>query len=174
MVGVDRSHDDQPVFDFVVLDRVATHHYHTGLPGHFRPTPEDLSQYRVRDLVLGETGYVERRRGAGAHGVEVAERVRRRDPPEIERVIDDRREKIHRQDERTVIRDAIYPGVVRCCVSHQEVRIHLFGKSLQHLAQTLRAELRRSTGARGVIRQADVLPSRQATTSSPAVNSFIF
>ena len=64
---------------------------------------------------------VERRERTAAHGIDVGQRIGRRDLPVGKRVVDDRREEIRRLHQRAVAVDAIHPGVVSGGRADQEI-----------------------------------------------------
>ena len=73
--------------------------------------------------------HTERQRSerTAAHGVNVAESVRRGDLPEDVRVVDDGREEIDRLDQRLIGRDLIHSGVVGVVEADQNIGVVLPG-----------------------------------------------
>ena len=61
--------------------------------------------------------------GASAHGVNVAERIRRGNLAERKRIVGNRREKIDCLDERQFIAQLIHPGVVVGFEANEKIRI---------------------------------------------------
>ena len=76
-----------------------------------------------------------------AHGVDVAERVGRRDLPEDERIIHDRREEIDRLDQRGAAVKQVDSGVVGCLVANQDILTPIGPYSLKRFRQRLRRQL---------------------------------
>jgi hypothetical protein len=96
----------------------------------------------------------------GAHGVEIGEGVGGGDLTEVERIVDNRREEIGRDDERPARIEPPDSGVIRRAEPDQQVGVRLLLKEiaqrLQNLRQRFRAQLGRSTGAGRHARQSDL------------------
>ena len=92
--------------------------------------------------------------GLAAHGVNIAQRVRRRDLPEDIGIVDNRREEIDRVDDRKVGAQSIHPGVVAGFGADQHVGIFELGQVVQNLREVGGAELCCSTRGFDLLRQA--------------------
>ena len=79
-----------------------------------------------------------------AHGVNVAQRVSRRDRAERERVVHHGREEIYRLHQRQIGSDAIHPGIVRGIVADQHVRIGDARQTPENFVQQFRTKFRRA------------------------------
>ena len=120
---------------------------------------EDLGQDLQRELVVGEGRDIQRRDRAAVHGVDVRQGIRRRDPAERVRVVDQRREEIERLDQGEIGREAIHPRVVHGLGADQDVGIDLtLRPGAQDLRDPRRGDLARSPGAVGVVGES-LLPS---------------
>ncbi len=91
--------------------------------------------------------------GVPAHGVDVAERVRRGDGSERERIVDNRSEKIDRLHQRHVGRQTVHSGVVGGIEADQNIGIFHARYAREHLVQDLWTQFRRSTRGFHVRRQ---------------------
>ena len=84
---------------------------------------------------------VERQLRRAAHGVDVAERVRRGNLPVQERVVHNRREKVRRLDDCRVVTDDIDACVVALVVADDQPRVCVRAEALQHFDERSRADL---------------------------------
>ena len=98
---------------------------------------------------FGKAGDGQRGDRRPAHGPHVIDRIERGDAAVIERVVDNRREKIERLHQREIVAQSIHSGVVRFVETDQQIGIErLFLKPAQHLSEDARGQLSRSTRAR--------------------------
>src|SRR5262249_39310325 len=81
------------------------------------------------------------------HRIHVAQRVGGGNLTVRERVVDDRREEIHRLHERGATRPPVHTGIVRGPEVDQHPGITLRWEVAQHVSQLARGEFARSTGA---------------------------
>jgi hypothetical protein len=86
-------------------------------------TPDYLPEHAEVHCLVWETDDIHRRQRPSALGVNIAQGVCRRNLPEIIRVIDDGRKKVHVLDERQVIRDAVHAGVVPVVKPDDDIRV---------------------------------------------------
>jgi len=110
--------------------------------------PQDVGQRFQRERIFGPSNHIQDRYRCAAHGVAIGQRIRRGDLTEGERIVNDRREKIDRLDQRQLVvylDDACIVGGVG---ADQQSWIVYRRQSLQDFAQLRRAQLRRSTSAR--------------------------
>ena len=84
--------------------------------GGSRRGPREASPAREADQA-------ERRHGNAGHGVDVAQGVRRGDRAEVVRAVDDRREKIGREDQGEVVAEPINGRVVGRCMPDDHVGV---------------------------------------------------
>jgi len=112
----------------------------------WRGRAQDVGQDLEGD-VLREARHVERRLRLAPHGVDVGERVGGRDRPELEGVVDDRREKSTVCTSRQVGRDTEHPGVVGGEV-RPAGRVHHRRERAEDLRQVRRTQLAGQPAAR--------------------------
>ena len=111
-IGVGDASDGQAVLGLGVVYRVAADDRTSGLGGNRRPATQNLDQHLGSELLQRERHQVQGAdRGCG-HRVDVGQGVGGRDAAEVERVVDDRGEEIDCLDERQVVCEPIYAGVV--------------------------------------------------------------
>jgi hypothetical protein len=79
--------------------------------------------------------------GTPPHRVYVRQRVRRGDPPEVVRVVHERRKEVHAQHERQVLAQAEDGGVVAARRTHQQPLIDLRRQSAHEWQQVGRRQL---------------------------------
>jgi hypothetical protein len=108
---------------------------------------QDLDEDVRLELALGEADERERGERLPAHGVDVRESVRRRDPAERARVIDDRGEEVDRLDEGAPLVEPIDGGVRRVLDADEEIGVRDRRKLREDLPQDLGRDLRRSPSA---------------------------
>ena len=94
--------------------------------------------------------------GGGAHGVNIADGIGRRDLPEHKRVIHNGREEIQRLHDRQIVADAVHRRVIAGIVAHQQVFILYRGDPLQDLAQHAGAHLGAAPPAGGQLAHFDI------------------
>ena len=85
--------------------------------------------------------------GTAAHRIHVAQRIRRGDLAVDIRVVDDRREEIHRLHQRRTTLPRVHTGIVRSPVVDQDAWISLGWYAAQDLSELAGSEFARSTGA---------------------------
>ena len=78
---------------------MATEQGDVGLTELIQPTPENRLHNVTTRPGLGKAGDGERRQGPSAHGIDIAQRIRRRDLPVKVGVVDDRSEEVDGLDE---------------------------------------------------------------------------
>ena len=111
-VGMDGADDREAVLRLGVADRVPA--------GEDRPGRANLlvgaREHRAHELrreLLRKGRHREREQRGASHGEDVVECVRRSNPTEEGRVVDERREEIDREDERALVVEAVDGSVVR-------------------------------------------------------------
>ena len=143
-VGPDDAHDRQPVFRLAVLHRVAAGDDDARLLRNVHSAEQHAPEHLLWQ-VLREADDVERKERSAPHGVDVAERVHRRDSAEVVGVVDDRWEEIDRLDYGQVVRQAVDGRIVARVEPDEQVIVLHVGEVAQDLAEVLRAELTGST-----------------------------
>ena len=116
--------------------------------------PAKTARDELRLELLREGRDREREQRRAAHGEDVVERVRRRDPSEERRVVDERREEVDREDERALVVEPVDGRVVRRIEADEEVLRLRGDEALQQLLEPRRGVLRRAAAADGEAREA--------------------
>ena len=119
-VRVDGADDGEAVLRLVVADRVAARQDRPGLPRRLRRARQHLAEHLDGQL-LGKRGHREREQRPAAHREHVVERVRRRDPAERARIVDDGREEVDGEHERRPLVEAVHGRVVGGIEPDQQV-----------------------------------------------------
>jgi len=119
------------------------------------PAGEDGGQDLQWQLVARERDNVERGDRHATHGVHIRERVRGRYLAERERVIDDRREKVHRLDEREIVGQQKDARVVERFAADQELRMRITRERRERAGEVTRTQFRSSASAARESRQAE-------------------
>ena len=96
-----------------------------------------------------ETHDIERELRLAAHGVYVAQRVRRRDLAEQERIVHDGREKIGRLYERGIFVEHINARIVALVVADDEAGVGMCPEAVEQPRERAGADLRAAACARG-------------------------
>ena len=115
-------------------------------------------QRLAQDLLVqrrGKTHHVQGDERLAAHGVDVGQRVGGGDGPELVGVVGDGREEVDGDDQRRLVVDAIYGGVIAGLGPYQQVGVRQQRYVTQDLAQVLKAQLGRSTRAVGKLGETD-------------------
>ena len=146
--------DRHAEFNFFIDNAVAADDHRAAFFDFIGAAFEDLTQDLDIHFALGEADDVHAGLGLAAHGVNIAQRVGRRDLPEDIGVIDDRREKIDRVDDRKVGAQSIHPRVVGGFGADEHVGIFELGQLVQNLREVGGAELCGSTRGFDLLRQA--------------------
>ena len=115
--------DSQPVLGLSILDRVPADDRDSSLIAHRRAAPQDRDKQRLAQLRERERDHIQRTHRLAAHRVDVGERVGSGDPPEVERIIDDRGEEVDRVDQREVLPQPVDPRVIGGLEADQHVGI---------------------------------------------------
>ena len=100
---------------------MAAGHRTPGLTGNSEPTTQHIGREAHGQHVAGPAHEVHRKDRPAAHRIDVRERVGGGDAPPVVRVVDDRREEVHRAEHRHAV--AVQPdrrGVVAMLETHQE------------------------------------------------------
>ncbi len=156
LAGLHQPHHGKSVFGLWVIHRVPAHNEASCLGGLGVPAPQHLRQHRLVQRGR-ETHDVQGQQGLAPHGVDVAQGVGGGNGAELDGVVGNGREKVHSEDQRRLVVQAIDGGIVPGLNAHQEVRVGHGGQPAQDLDQVLNAELGGSTGAVGQFGQAEFL-----------------
>ena len=122
LAGFDEAGNGQSVLGLAVVHGVSADDGATGLGGLFHATGEHGGEY-FQGQVTRKCGHVERAYGPPAHGVDVAQGVRRGDRAVVERVVDDGWEEVEGLDQGEFVRQTVDGRVVAGLESDQDVRI---------------------------------------------------
>ena len=113
---MDESRDAQAVLWLVILNGVAARDDASGLDGFGMPALQNGADILFRQAVRhAQKVHCEFR--LAAHGVHVAQRVRRGDLTEEIRVVHDGGEEVDRLDDGDLVGDAVHGGVVAAVVA---------------------------------------------------------
>src|SRR4051794_10954910 len=118
----------------------------TGASGHLHGAAENLAQHLEGKAVTGPAHEVQSEQRLCPHGVDVAERVGYGNGSPRRRVVNDRREEVHRGYQRAVRRQRKDGGVIPGSGIDQDSGVYNAGQVAQDLRQVGRAELAGSTG----------------------------
>src|SRR5918994_1148924 len=143
----------QTVFDLFIDDAVTADDDCAAFFDLIGAAFENFSQDLDVHLSFWKADEVQACLGLAAHGVDVAEGIRRRDLPEGIRVIDNRREEIDCVDDGEVRSQAKYSGVVGRLRPDQHVRVVELWQIVQNLHEVGWAELSGSTRGFDRLRQ---------------------
>lgn len=124
--GIDGSGDGVTEFEFGIADAVAANDGASGLNHFAEASGEDLFE-DLGVTLFGEANHGERRDGATAHGIDIAESVGGGDLSEGEWVVDDGCEEVDGLDESERRRDKVDSGVVGFVEANQDIRVLLPG-----------------------------------------------
>ena len=97
-----------------VVDGVASHDRHPGFTQLARAAAHDLFEQPGAELAARKRGDAQREQRTRPDRIDITQRVGGGDGPELEGVVDDRREEIDRRDQGAVGRDAIDRRVIAC------------------------------------------------------------
>ena len=139
--------DREPVLRLVVAQRVPAGEHRAGGADLLVGGAEDRGERLVRQA-LGEGGDREREQRRAAHREDVVERVRRGDPAEERRIVDERREEVEREDERALVVELVDGGVVRGREPDEQVLGLGRDEAAQQLLEPRGRVLRRAAAAR--------------------------
>ena len=131
------------------------HDRDAGLGGFGRGALEDLNQHFDREQLIRKADDAERRDRFPAHGIDVAERVRRGNRAELARIVDDRREEIGGEDDRQVVVDFVNGGVIGRRGTDQHIGIGDRRERAQQRQQIPGRLLGGATGALGKLRESN-------------------
>ena len=146
LLRVDGSGYGKPVFQFVVVDRMAAQKHGPRLVNFFQPPSQDFGHDPEVDFFPGETHQVQHRQRRAAHGVHVAQGICGRDLPESKGVVDNRGDEVDRLHQGEVLRDLVDAGIVRRLGSDQKTGMPLQGQGFKRFFQVLRTQFGRSAG----------------------------
>src|SRR5205814_5457719 len=112
MVGMRPAGDGQAVLQLAVDDGVTTDYQRSGLVDFFLAAEQDSAQDLEGKLAGRECDNVQSGQRLSAHRVDIRQGIRGGDLAEVERIVDDGRKKVHRLNQREIIRDAKHTRVV--------------------------------------------------------------
>jgi hypothetical protein len=157
-IGMALTDDAHAELRFTVVDGVTADNGDTRLQCHLAAATHDLFEGAGVQQIARKADEVECEKWAGAHGVDVGQRVGRGDAAEVIRVVDDGREEVHRRHQSPLIGDAVHGGVVGRARVNEHGRVLVRDQVTQNLRQLGRPELTGSTRAMRELRKAQLLP----------------
>ena len=146
--------DGEPVLGLGVADRVPAREQRAGDAHLLVRSREDRGD-RLHRQLLGKRGDGECQQRHAAHREDVVERVRRRDRPVVGWVVDERREEVDGEDQRSLVVELVDRGVVGRREPDQQVLGLNRDESLEQLLEPRRRVLRGTPARDGEIRQPD-------------------
>ena len=93
-----------------------------------------------------KTDYVKCRQWTATHSIDIRQGIGAGNLAESIRIVNNRRKKVHRLNQRLCFAYFIYPGVVGLVETDQQVRVITEVQALQHRVQNLWTEFGSSTG----------------------------
>ncbi len=146
-VRVGGTEGGEPELGLRIVDRMAARDRYPGLGTDPGGALENGSHDLLRKLAGRNGEDAERKQRSRAHGVQVGERVRRRDRPEVLRVVHQGGEEVDRRHQGDVLGQSIHGRVVPSPEPDQQPRIGPGRQVLQHRLQVRRTQLAGSAGA---------------------------
>ena len=110
---MNRTGDAEPVFGFIIVDGVPSYHYGAGLGDFLLPAAENGQQYFRIETAHRKSDNIHGCQRFAAHGIHVAETVRRGYLPEQIGIVHNRSEKIQGLDQRRFLVQQINTGIIR-------------------------------------------------------------
>ena len=144
---IDRAGHRVAEFDLAILHRVSAKQRDAGFAQLVEAAAKDLRDVVGVQAVLRKRRNRQRGERAAAHRIDVAQRVRRGDLSIDIRVVDDRREEVHRLHQRRTTLPRVHTGIVRSPVVDEDAWVSLGWYAAQDLSELARGEFARSTGA---------------------------
>ena len=155
-IRVGKARHGKAVFRFGIADGVAAGDDDAGLRRLRIAAAQHLAHGLVRHL--RRYGHdIQRELRLRAHGVNIADGVRRGDLAEHEGIVHDRREEVQRLHEHELVRDLINAGVVARVVADEKPLVIHRGQTLEKLCERARADLRAAPGAACELCHADLI-----------------
>ena len=145
--GIDRAGDGVAELHLLVLHRVTAEERDAGFAQLVEPALKDGGDRVVVEALFRKARDRERRDRPSAHRVDVAHRIRRGDLSVDIRVVDDRREEVHRLHQRRSTLPRVHTGIVCSPEVDQDARISLRWEVAQDLSELAGSEFARSTRA---------------------------
>src|SRR5439155_10136397 len=167
-IGMHLADDRVTELRLCVIDGMAADHRHARLAELARPALHDPVQQARSELVARERRDAKGEQGLRPDNVDVAQRVRRRDRPKLERVVDDRSEEIHGRDERAIGRDSVDGRVVARRRGVEHVGIDDRRQRAENLPELDGAELAGAARAVAVLREPHLRNPVHSLVSIPA------
>ena len=152
---MDEARHGQAVDRLRAVDRMPAGDDGPGLIRLVIAAAQDLA-HGVAVHLVGQTHHVQRQLRLAAHRIDITQRVRRRNLPVEERVIDDRRKEVCCLYDGDVVRDLVDARVVALVVADEKPRVAVRAEALEHPAQRPSAHLRAAAGAGSQLRELDI------------------
>ena len=122
-VGMNIAQNSIAELRFLVLDRMAADDGYAGLGHLVDAALHDPFVDLVKIRACRKRRDVQGDQRLAAHGVDVGQRVGRRDRTEPVAIVHDRREEIRGQDHGNIVRDAVHARIVGVRSAHEHVRV---------------------------------------------------
>jgi hypothetical protein len=123
--GMNEPRHGKTELDFRIFNAVSSHKNGAGFMNLLQASPENLLQNVLVHGLDGKTHHVHGRNRPSSHGVDVAQRIGRRNAPEIVWIIDDGRDEVESLHQGQIVGQTINPRVVGSLPTHQEVGVAL-------------------------------------------------
>ena len=120
---IDGADDREPELRLGIVDGMSTTDDRAGGAHDVVTAVEHAREQLERQALAWPGDEVEREQRRATHRVDVGQRVGRRDPTPVVRIVDDRREEVGGDDDGEVVAEAIDRGVVGGVETHEEVGI---------------------------------------------------
>ena len=146
---VDHAGDGEAVLGLGIVDRVPAHDRGAGGADDVVAPAQDLGEHLGSELLDRPRDQVQRGERPATHRVHVRERVGGRDPPEVVRVVDDRREEVGGLDDGQVLAQAVDGGVIAGRGADEEVGVGRLRQRLHNRGEQRRGHLARAPRAVG-------------------------
>ena len=146
VIRVDQAGDAQAILRLAVNHRVPPGDHRARLGYLVGPALKDGGQQIARQVV-GPSGDIQRQDRAAPHRVDIAQRVRRGDGPELVGVVHNGREEVERLHERLVRAKGIDRRIVADVQADKERRVGMRFQRAQHVRQVPRTHLAGSARA---------------------------
>ena len=132
LIGTGKAGHGKAVFRLLVIDGMAAGDDDTGLIGFLVAAAQHLVDHLLGHL-RGHGHDIERDLWGGAHGVNIADGVRRGDLAEPEGVIHNGSEEIHGMNGRDLIGNAVHTGIVIGVEAHQQIRVAAVRQAFENI-----------------------------------------
>ena len=137
------------VLRFGIVDRMPTGDGALRLGGDVEASAKNLGEQLHRQLLARPADEVDRRDRRPAHRVDVGQGIRRRYPPPVVGIVDDRGEEVSGREHREVIADPDGRGIVTVVEADEDIGTGLAGQALDRLFELAGRDLAGTPSAVG-------------------------